>query len=270
MTNQIKSPAILTHDLQLGYDDSVVLNPLTMTLFQGEFIGILGPNGAGKSTLLRALLGLIKPLAGTIEILGGSVHCGDARIGYLPQFRQFNLSHALSGAEFVAAAQQGMRWGLPVRNKTQREELQQVLAMVEAESYAQRPLKQLSGGERQRLLLAQALLGEPQILLLDEPLAGLDPRRQEQLVGLIQRIRQQIGATVLFTAHDVNPLLGVIDRVMYMAGGNTVIGDINKIITSESLTALYQSPMEVIHHADRLFVFSHEDSGFEHVHHDGH
>jgi zinc/manganese transport system ATP-binding protein len=267
MTHHTKFPAITTHDLQLGYGDSVVVNPLTLELLQGEFIGILGPNGAGKSTLLRALLGLIKPLVGTIEILGKKVQRGDMRIGYMPQSRQFNLQHALSGLEFVAAAQQGFAWGLPLRSKAHAEELRHVLVMVEAEHYAHQPIQQLSGGERQRLLLAQALLGEPQILLLDEPLAGLDPRHQERLVALIQSVQQQLGATVLFTAHDVNPLLGVMDRVMYMARGNAVIGNVNEIITSENLTALYQSPMEVIHHADRFFVFSHELSGFEHAEH---
>jgi zinc/manganese transport system ATP-binding protein len=261
------SPAIMTHDLQLGYGDFVVMNSLTVRFSQGEFIGILGPNGAGKSTFLRALLGLVQPLAGTIDILGGGVHRGDPRIGYMPQSRQLNTHYSLSGLEFVAAAQSGFAWGLPLRNKQQREELRQVLAMVEAESYADRPIQVLSGGERQRLLLAQALLGQPRILLLDEPLAGLDPRHQERLLSLIQSVQQQLRATILFTAHDVNPLLTMMSRVMYMARGNAAIGSVAEIITSERLTALYQSPMDVVQHAGRFFVFSHESSEFEHAEH---
>ncbi|MFU8797884.1 MAG: metal ABC transporter ATP-binding protein [Gammaproteobacteria bacterium] len=260
MTNQSKSFAIIARDLALGYGGQIVLSPLTLNIEQGEFIGILGPNGAGKSTLLQALLGLIKPLNGKLEIRA-------TRIGYMPQSRQLSLQASLSGLEFVACVQQGTQWGLPLRNKKQSAELKHVLAMVEADPYAHRPLQQLSGGEQQRLLLAQALLGEPEILLLDEPLAGLDPRHQERLISLIQSIRNQLGITVLFTAHDVNPLLGVMDRVMYMANNRAVIGQVEEIITSENLTALYQSPMEVIHHADRLFVFSYEQSGFEHAHH---
>jgi zinc/manganese transport system ATP-binding protein len=253
-------PSIVTRELSLGYADHFLLKAFSATINTGEFIGIFGPNGAGKTTFLRALLGLIKPLSGTLEVKGTD-------IGYMPQLRHNQASHSLSAWEVVAAALQGSCWGLPFRGKKQREEVQRVLAMVGAETYAHRPVGQLSGGERQRLLLAQALFGEPQILLLDEPLAHLDPKHQDNLLTLIQSIQKQLKATVLFTAHDVNPLLGVMDRVMYIAEGNAVLGTVDAIITSEQLTALYESPIEVVHYADRLFVFNREKSEFEHAVH---
>lgn len=249
--------------LSLGYPGAPLLKSFTATIEQGEFIGIFGPNGAGKTTFLRALLGLIKPQAGEV-IFAPSVR---THIGYMPQLRHLQVQHQLSGWEVVAAALDGFSWGLPLRGKQRQEEVNRVLAMVDAESYAHRPILQLSGGQRQSLLLAQALFGNPQILLLDEPLAHLDPKHQENLLARVHLIQKELKATVLLTAHDVNPLLGLMDRVMYIAEGNAVLGSVEEIITSEQLTALYQCPIEVVRYAERLFVFNRERSEFEHAIH---
>lgn len=258
---------IKIHQLELGYPSQPLLNAFTADIQQGEFIGIFGPNGAGKSTLLRAILGLLKPLQGEIRIFGQAVSKGNMHIGYMPQSRSSFHTYNLSGRTVISAALQGYRWGIPWLNREHQQSLEQVIQWVEAEHFANQPFCQLSGGQQQRLLLAQALFNRPKILLLDEPLTNLDPHNQDLLIRLIRKAQRELNATVLFTAHDVNPLLPVMDRVLYIARGNAALGRAQEVITSEQLSALYQAPMEVIQHAHRLFVFSQESGEFEHGSH---
>jgi zinc/manganese transport system ATP-binding protein len=250
--------AIEIAGLNLAYGSHTVLHNFNAAIKPGEFIGVFGPNGAGKSTLLKAVLGLNKPIDGKILVLGKAVKRGNTDIGYLPQMRS-QLTHSqFSGRAIISAAIAGYRWGVPCISKQQHQEVTRVIELVEAEHYADRSYQQLSGGERQRLLLAQTLLNKPQILLLDEPLANLDPRYQESLIDLVQRLQQQLQITILFTAHDVNPLLGVMDRVLYLARGNAALGTVQEVITTDQLSALYGAPIEVINYQQRLFVISKE------------
>lgn len=250
--------AIVAHSLSLAYGPQSILHDFTAQIRHGEFIGVFGPNGAGKSTLLKAILGLIKPSQGELFILDKPIKRGNISIGYLPQMRSQLPYTQFNGRAIIASAKSGYRWGMPLLTRAQQQEITRVIELVEAQDYADRPFYQLSGGERQRLLLGQALLDNPQILLLDEPLANLDPRYQESLLDLVQRLQQQLKITVLFTAHDVNPLLGVMNRVLYLARGNAALGTVQQVITSEQLSALYQSPIEVIRYQQRLFVISKE------------
>jgi zinc/manganese transport system ATP-binding protein len=246
--------------LTIGYAEKPVIENFSANIQRGEFIGIFGPNGAGKSTLLRAILGLIPPREGTIAIDGKPCHRGDPRIGYLSQFRQYAAANQLSGRAYLAAACQGHRWGLPFCSKIQRAQINAVIQLTHAQEFVDRPYLQLSGGERQRLALAQALIGEPEILLLDEPLSGLDPAQQEKMMRLVQTIQQQSGITVLLTAHDLNPLLGVMSKVIYLTHGKAAIGTVDEVVNSEKLSWLYNAPIQVIQHGNHLFVI-HEKSG---------
>ncbi|MDF2867777.1 MAG: znuB [Gammaproteobacteria bacterium] len=250
--------AITAKGLSLAYGQQTILHDFSAQIQHGEFIGVFGPNGAGKSTLLKAILGLIKPSQGELLILDKPVKRGNICIGYLPQMRS-QLPHTqFNGRAIISSAKLGYRWGMPRLSQAQQQEITRVIELVEAQDYVDRPFYQLSGGERQRLLLGQALLDNPQILLLDEPLANLDPRYQESLLDLVQRLQRQLKMTVLFTAHDVNPLLGVMNRVLYLARGNAALGTVQQVITSEQLSALYQAPIDVIQYQQRLFVISKE------------
>jgi zinc/manganese transport system ATP-binding protein len=250
--------AITAKNLCLGFDAKVLLQNFNAEIQHGEFIGVFGPNGAGKSTFLKAILGLIKPQAGELTLFGQMIQQGNTSIGYLPQMR-YQLPHTrFNGRAIIGFAKQGFRWGLPNLSRQDKKEINQVIDLVDATGYVDRPFYQLSGGERQRILLAQALLDNPKILLLDEPLANLDPKYQESLLDLVQRLSRQLTITVLFTAHDVNPLLGVMNRVLYLARGNAALGSVQQVITSEQLTQLYGAPIEVIRHQQRLFVISQE------------
>jgi len=246
--------AICLNDVTLGFGDGPVLRNVGLTVADGAFVGVLGPNGAGKTTLLRALLGLVRPLSGTIRVLGEPVRRGNGAIGYMPQTRS-PASRLVDGGSFVASAA-GRGWGLPVLSAAERADVRWALELVDAAGLARRTLADLSGGQRQRLLLAQALLGRPRLLLLDEPLAGLDPRHQGAVVALVRRLQRELGLTVLFTAHDLNPLLGAMDAVLYLAGGGAAMGTVAEVVTAPVLSRLYGAPIEVAQVNGRIFVLS--------------
>src|SRR5487761_2235526 len=168
---------------------------------------------------MRAMLGLVPLRAGSIRVLGRPVARGNQAVGYMPQTRGTLDMMRLSGWVFVASGANGHRWGLPLLGANARREVQRVLDMVQATDLARRPLAETSGGERQRLLLAQALLGRPRLLLLDEPLISLDPHHQRAVVELVRRVQRELGIAVLFSAHEINPLLGALDRVLYLGSG---------------------------------------------------
>jgi zinc/manganese transport system ATP-binding protein len=248
-----------------------VLSDVTLDIRQGEFIGMLGANGAGKTTLMRAILGLVPVVAGSITVLGNPARRGNRSVGYMPQ-ASATVSTRLNGRDFVVAAANGHRWGSPFPAREDYRDADRALDLVGASALSKRPLTELSGGERQRLLLAQALLGEPNILLLDEPLISLDPSRQGAVIDLVRRLQRELGMTVLFSAHELNPLLGALDRVLYLGNGQAALGRVDEVITGPVLSRLYGAPIEVLRVNGRIFVMSgqYELERGEHLHDDGH
>ena len=232
-----------------------VLSRVSLSIEPGEFIGLLGPNGGGKTTLMRAILGLVPPSKGTVSVMGQPAARGRGAIGYMPQLRG-QTDMRWTGWDLVAGAAGGHRWGLPRLDREAREEVSWALDMVGATALARRPLGELSGGERQRLLLSQALLGRPKLLLLDEPLISLDPAHQRGTVELVSRLQRELGLGVLFSAHELNPLLSAMDRVLYVGGGRAVLGAVEDVITGPVLSRLYGSPIEVLRVGRRIFVMS--------------
>jgi zinc/manganese transport system ATP-binding protein len=232
----------------------VVWSEVDMAIAQGEFAAILGPNGSGKTTLLRVLLGELALTDGTVSILGKAPGALKGRIGYLPQRRHFDAGTRIRGIDLVRLGLDGARWGLPLR-RSGGERVEEALEMVGAGEYARRPIGQLSGGEQQRLLIAQALVSRPRLLILDEPLDSLDLPNQRAVAALLERICRQQEVTVLLVAHDVNPLLSYLDRVVYFGAGRAVVGTPLEVITAETLSGLYGVPIEVLATADgRLAV----------------
>ena len=245
-----------------------ILAGVSLAIEAGEFVGVLGPNGAGKTTLMRAILGLIRPAAGEVRVLGGPALRGNPSIGYLPQLHRPEQGFRLSGWDFVACAVRGHRWGLPLLGPEALRDVGHALDLVGASDLARRPLAELSGGERQRLLLAQALLGRPRLLLLDEPLLSLDPSHQQTVVDLVRALSRDLGIAVLFSAHEVNPLLGAIGRVLYLGRGQAALGAIDEVITGPVLSRLYGAEIEVLRQRGRIFVMSggHDVEHAEHRH----
>lgn len=248
--------AVTFQGVRLVLGQRVVLDDVSLDIRPSEFVGVLGPNGAGKTSLMRAVLGLIQPSAGSIRVLGQPVSRGNPAVGYMPQVRAAIESLRLSGWDFVAGVVSGHRLGLPILTKAGRNDVDRALDLVGARGLARRPLTDLSGGERQRLLLAQALVGHPRLLLLDEPLISLDPRHQHTVVALARSLQVELGITVLFSAHELNPLLGSLDRVLYLGGGQAALGTVDEVITGPVLSRLYGSEMEVVRLDGRIFVMS--------------
>lgn len=242
--------------LSINFGEHLVIKDFSGQITENEFVVMLGPNGAGKSTLLRTILGLVKPNAGQIRVFNKKVCRGDVRIGYLPQTRQAFSNNHLSGRARLLACVNGHRFGLPINTKQKKQRVNELIDLVGAAAYVDQPFKQLSGGERQRLLLVQALLNHPKILLLDEPLAGLDLKQQYRLIEIIQQLQKQMGFSVLLTAHDINPLLPVVEKVIYLASGHCAIGKPKDVINSQTLSQLYGTKIEVIEHDQHLLVYN--------------
>ncbi|MBV8628026.1 MAG: ATP-binding cassette domain-containing protein [Paraburkholderia sp.] len=254
--------------LELG--GRTILNDTSLVLNQNEFIGVLGPNGAGKTTLMRAVLGLVPAAGGAIRVLGQPVMRGNPSIGYMPQTRSALAGRRVRGRDFVAMAADGHRWGLPHSGARAHAEVDRVLDLVGARELARRPLSELSGGERQRLLLAQCLLGNPRLLLLDEPLISLDPHHQKSVVELVRKVQQELRITVLFSAHELNPLLHALDRVLYLGSGVAALGTVDEVITKPVLSRLYGSTIDVMRVNGRIFVMSGDVEVEKHEHEDDH
>ncbi len=248
--------AIAFDHVTLAIAGREVLSDVSLAVGQGEFIGVLGPNGAGKTTLMRAILGLLKPASGRISVDGADVRRGNPAIGYLPQTRSTSADLQLTGRDFIASSIDGERYGLPFLNAGRRQALDEALATVGATGLAGRRFREMSGGERQRLLFAQALIGGPRILLLDEPLISLDPRHQTAVVELARGLCRDKGITILFSAHDINQLIGAVDRILYLGNRQATLGTVDEVITAPVLSRLYGSPIEVVRAGGRVFVLS--------------
>jgi zinc/manganese transport system ATP-binding protein len=261
-------------DVTVELGGKVILAHSNFSIRAGEFIGLLGANGSGKTTLLRAILGIVPVVSGEISVFGQSPGQANPSIGYMPQTRSNLNSFRLRGRDFVAGVMDGQKFGLPWLGAAARKQVDRALELVEASDLAMRPLSDMSGGERQRLLLAQALVGEPKLLLLDEPLISLDPGQQRNIVGLVKRLQTQLNIPVVFSSHELNPLLGAIDRVLYLGNTLAEIGEVKDVITGPVLSKLYGAPIEVYEINGRIFVMSDsvelEVDAHRHEHHHHH
>lgn len=212
----------------------------------GSVVVVLGPNGSGKTTLLEVLLGLLPVREGRVEVLGRRPHRGDHRIGYVPQNYTAGIGEAVRAWDLVALGLSGTRWGLRPLTRDERRRVDDALAAVGAAELAGRRLSELSGGQQQRVAIAQALVGEPELLLLDEPLANLDVRNQGEIVELLAHLRSQRPLTIVVVAHDLNPLLPVLSGAVYLLDGHAHYDTIGDVVDEELLTHLYGTRVRVV------------------------
>jgi zinc/manganese transport system ATP-binding protein len=246
--------AVSFRDAALGFDGRTLWRGLTLDVEPGEFLAILGPNGSGKTTLLKAVLGLQALSSGEVTVLGGPPRRGNRRIGYIPQQRLLDAATPIRGMDLVRFGVNGTRFGLPLPRRRDRERAAELVAAVDATGYADRPAALLSGGEQQRLRVGQAIADDPPLLLCDEPLISLDLANQAAVSALIDRHRRERDAAVLFVTHDVNPVLELVDRVLYLVEGRFRIGPPREVLTSEVLSELYRTHIDVVRVHDRIVV----------------
>ncbi len=240
-------PAVTADNLAAGYPGKTVWRNANFTINRGEFVAVIGPNGAGKTTLFRLLLGLQQPLSGNIKLFNSRPTRGNPQIGYVPQRHAIDSDASVECIELVQLAVSGNKWGLRLFSDKDRKIALDTLQAVGASELAHRSLSALSGGELQRIFLAEALVSNPNILLLDEPLSNLDIRRGRELVQLVDSVVRQRNVTAFLVAHDINPLLPFLDNVIYIANGKVAVGKPKEVLTSERLSALYEIPIEVVH-----------------------
>jgi zinc/manganese transport system ATP-binding protein len=275
---QTAETAVALHGAAIRIGGRPILSDVSLTVGHGEFVAVLGPNGAGKSTLMKAILGLVPLAAGSVDVLGRAPQQARSEIGYLPQRQSFDTSTRVRGVDLVTLGLDGARWGVPValtpgarrRRRAERRRVDEVIALVGADAYADRAIGELSGGEQQRLLIATALVRRPRLLILDEPLDSLDLPNQAAVAGLIRRIASAEDVAVLLVAHDVNPLAAYLDRVIYLAGGQALCGEVDEVINAETLSALYGTRIEVLRTSDgRLVVVGQPEAPHHHGHRHG-
>lgn len=270
-------PVLTLHDAAVRVGGRTLWSGVDLSVGPGQLVAVLGPNGVGKSTMVKALLGLLPLVQGSAYVLGEPVRRGNPAVGYLPQRRSFDTQLRVRGVDVVRLGLDGARWGVPLpgarrfsaRARAQEQRVHEVIELVGSTAYAHRPIGELSGGEQQRLLIAQSLVSRPRLLLLDEPLDSLDLPNQAAVAGLIARICADDGVSVLMVAHDVNPILAYLDAVVYLAEGGAATGTPTEVITSQTLTRLYRTPVEVLTTSDgRLVVVGQPEA--PHVHTDRH
>jgi zinc/manganese transport system ATP-binding protein len=248
-------PEVLSvKDMSVALSGRPVLDNVSCAVGAGEFTGLIGPNGAGKTTLLRVILGLQRPTAGSVAVLGRPRSRRDRSIGYVPQKVLLDPDLPMRARDLVALGVDGHRFGVPLRSRVRSEAVREMLHAVGAERFADARVGRLSGGEQQRVLIAHALVSRPRLLLLDEPLANLDIRSSQEIINLLDRIAREQQIAVLLSAHEMNALLPVLDRVIYLAAGRAASGPAADVIRSEVLSSLYGYHVDVIHVHGRVLV----------------
>jgi zinc/manganese transport system ATP-binding protein len=267
------APVLSIRDAALGYHGRLLWSGLDLDVVPGQFVAVLGPNGSGKTSLLRAILGTQPLTRGQIEILGEPVRRGHRSVGYVPQQHLADLGTPLRARDFLALGIDGNRFGLPLPSAARRRKVDAMLDTVHARDFATARIGSLSGGEQQRLRIGQALIGESVLLLCDEPLISLDLNQQRAVSDLIDASRRDQGRAVVMITHDVNPVLEMVDTVVYLANGQARVGTVDDVFTSEAMSELYETPVEVIRARGRIIVVGlpdHAYEGHEHApHHDG-
>ena len=264
------TPPLEIRGAALQRGDRELWSGLDLTAGSGELIAVLGPSGSGKTTLLRAILGLDRLSSGRITALGEEVRGrGNRRIGYIPQQRPLPRDTSLRGRDLVGLGLDGHRPGIGFRGRrVRRARVDAALAAVGGTSYADAPVGRLSGGEQQRLRVAQALVGDPAVLLCDEPLLSLDLAHQSSVTTLIDQRRRAAGTAVVFVTHEINPILPLVDRVLYLVDGRFRIGRTDEVMTSPVLSALYGTDVDVLRVRDRLVVVGADGADAAHCHGD--
>lgn len=240
-------------DSALSFDDVSVVRGGKLIWSEGNFdvpaggiVAIIGSNGSGKTSLLQMILGLIPAASGHVRVLGKSPGEVNQFIGYVPQNYASASGEAIRVCDAILLGLNGTRWAFGRPTHEERRRVAEVLDAVDAGALARRRLSELSGGQRQRVAIAEALVADPKMLILDEPLASLDLRNQREIVQLLDRLNKDLGVTILVVAHDLNPLLGVLSSAIYLLDGHAHYDTLDDVVDESLLSHLYGTPIQVV------------------------
>jgi zinc/manganese transport system ATP-binding protein len=248
------TPVLEVDHVSVAFAGRTVLDDVSFEVRRGEFTGLIGSNGVGKTTLLRSILGLQRVDAGEVRVDGAPLAKRNRSLGYVPQKVALDPDIPMRARDFVALGLDAQRYGFSRRTKEQRDLVEHMLIDVDAERFADARVGSLSGGEQQRVLIAHALVSQPSLLLLDEPLANLDPKSVQEVVALLHRVARAHDVAILLSAHEMNALLPVMDRIVYITNGRAASGTTDEVVQSDVLSALYGHHVDVVKLHGRVFV----------------
>jgi zinc/manganese transport system ATP-binding protein len=254
LTASVSAEILSVEGVSVSLGGRQILDDVTFAIGAGQFTGLIGPNGAGKTTLLRVILGLQRPTEGNVAVLGRPRSLRAQPIGYVPQKVLLDPDMPMRAKDLVALGLDGNKYGVRLPSRQRGQAVAEMLHSVDAERFADARVGNLSGGEQQRVLIAHALISRPRLLLLDEPLANLDLRSGQEIINLLARIAREQQIAVLLSAHEMNPLLPVMDRIVYLAGGRAASGPTDEVITTDVLSRLYGHQVDVLHVHGRVLV----------------
>ena len=239
-------PAVLEiEDLWVKYDGTTVLEAVNLSLYHRDFLGIIGPNGGGKTTLLRAILGLVNPSRGRVRIMGkDSANNGRELIGYVPQYSLFDRDFPVSVRDVVLMGSSGAKRLFHGYRTTDIDAAREALESVGMLEFQDRQIGKLSGGQQQRVFVARALVGEPKLLLLDEPMASVDTTMQEEFYQLLVRLKEKM--VIIMVSHDISAVSIHVDKIACLNRHLFYHG--TKEISADDLEATYQCPIQMIAH----------------------
>ncbi|HZC10652.1 MAG TPA: ATP-binding cassette domain-containing protein [Mycobacterium sp.] len=238
----------------LSYGPRLLWQNVDLVVAPGEFLAVLGPNGCGKTSLLNVLLGLTALSSGSARVCGAAPRRGSDTIGYIPQQKGFDRDLPIRGTDLVRLGLDGHRWGIGLPSPAHRRRVEMAIDAVGARRFASAPIGRLSGGEQQRLRIAQALIGNPKLLLCDEPLLSLDIKHQGEVVKSLDQQRRASDIAVVLVTHEINPILTVVDRVLYLVGTRWAVGTPEEVLTSATLSELYRTAVEVLRVQGRIVI----------------
>jgi zinc/manganese transport system ATP-binding protein len=254
------SELLRVEDIDVAIDGREILTDVNFRIDHGEFTGLIGANGSGKTTLFRVILGLQSPVRGQVTVHGEALSRSNRSIGYVPQKLLLDPDMPIRARDLVALGIDGNRYGFTRRTRADHLAVDEMLNAVDAQAFADRKVGGLSGGEQQRVLIAHALVSRPELLLLDEPLANLDPGSAQEIISLLHQVARQQHVAIFLSAHEMNPLLPVMDRVVYVANGHVASGTTEEVVRPDVLSALYGHHVDVLRVHGRVLVVTGPES----------
>jgi zinc/manganese transport system ATP-binding protein len=254
------SELLRVENIDVAIDGREILTDVNFRIDHGEFTGLIGANGSGKTTLFRVILGLQPPVRGHVTVHGEALSRSNRSIGYVPQKLLLDPDMPIRARDLVALGIDGNRYGFTRRTRADHLAVDEMLSAVDAQAFADRKVGGLSGGEQQRVLIAHALVSRPELLLLDEPLANLDPGSAQEIISLLHQVARQQHVAIFLSAHEMNPLLPVMDRVVYVANGHVASGTTDEVVRPDVLSALYGHHVDVLRVHGRVLVVTGPES----------
>jgi zinc transport system ATP-binding protein len=247
----MKEKIVVVNNLSFSYGINKVLDNVSFYIEEGDFVGIIGTNGSAKSTLLKLILGLLKPDQGTIKLLNKNINefKNFEEIGYISQnVRDFNQMFPATVEEIVAANLY-LKRGLFSRLKEEDNlKVEEALKIVEMEKFKKRKIGNLSGGQKQRVFIARALVNNPKILFMDEPLVGVDLDSQTKFYNLMEKLNKNHGITLIMVSHDIGAISKKVNKILCLGDGKVYCHDSNKCKCGNILSDIYIKNMDILFH----------------------